>query len=241
MLYSEITCLSNKYGYCYASNKYFAELYGVSSKTIKRRLYNLKKQGFINIIIERNDNNEVTCRKIFMLDIPTTVNKVEYTPGDNSVPTSRYKTEHTPRDNSVPTPRVKSVPYNNTSNNNTRINTTRENKDSSISIELYNILESYNHICSSLSPYPKIRNDDKRNISFILNNGIDYIDLFEKVEQSDFLSGRNGKWKGCTFNWIIQPNNIEKIMSGSYDNHLPASKKSTNKFFEIAMNMEGDE
>jgi len=127
LLYSEITCLSNKYGYCYASNKYFAELYGVSSKTIKRRLYNLKKQGFINIIIERNDNNEVTCRKIFMLDIPTTVNKVEYTPGDNSVPTSRYKTEHTPRDNSVPTPRVKSVPYNNTSNNNTRINTTKGN------------------------------------------------------------------------------------------------------------------
>ena len=237
LLFSELTCLANKLGYCYASNKYFANLYEVSTRTITRRLAKLQQYGFIKIIIDRNDKNEVICRRIYLADLPKiteSVDKSVHTPIDNNV--------YTPIDRNVLTPMDGSVQYNNTSNiNNTRLNTTRENRDNNISVALYNILESYNNICTSLSPYPKIRNDDKRNIHNILNKGIDYIDLFERVEQSDFLSGRSGKWKGCTFNWIIQPNNIEKIMNGSYDNHSTASKKSTNKFFEIAMNMDGDE
>ena len=34
LLYAEISCLSNKYGFCYAKNRYFAELYNVTTKTI---------------------------------------------------------------------------------------------------------------------------------------------------------------------------------------------------------------
>ena len=49
LLYGELTALTNKYGYCFASNNYFAELYGVTPQAISRWINNLKKQGYITI------------------------------------------------------------------------------------------------------------------------------------------------------------------------------------------------
>lgn len=43
-------------------------------------------------------------------------------------------------------------------------------------------------------------------------------ELFERVNKSDFLSGRNGKWNGCCFDWIMKPTNMQKIIEGNYDN-----------------------
>lgn len=64
LLYGEITALSGKLGYCYATNNYFAELYGVSKNTVSRWLSELNKLGFINIEVERNENKQVIKRKI---------------------------------------------------------------------------------------------------------------------------------------------------------------------------------
>ena len=64
LLYGEITALSNKLGYCYASNNYFAELYGVSKNTVSRWLSDLKKLGFITIEIQRNEKKEIVKRII---------------------------------------------------------------------------------------------------------------------------------------------------------------------------------
>jgi len=40
--------------------------------------------------------------------------------------------------------------------------------------------------------------------------------FFKSVEASDFLTGRNGKWCGCGFDWIIKPANRQKILEGNY-------------------------
>jgi DNA-binding transcriptional regulator YhcF (GntR family) len=64
LLYGEITALSGKLGYCYATNNYFAELYGVSKNTVSRWISDLNKLGFINIEVERNENKQVIKRKI---------------------------------------------------------------------------------------------------------------------------------------------------------------------------------
>ena len=42
--------------------------------------------------------------------------------------------------------------------------------------------------------------------------------LFAMAQDSDFLSGRNQKWNGCSFDWIINKTNALKIVEGNYIN-----------------------
>ena len=39
-----------------------------------------------------------------------------------------------------------------------------------------------------------------------------------KAVSSDFLAGRNGKWHGFSFDWIIKQSNFTKLMEGNYGN-----------------------
>jgi len=64
LMYGEITALSGKLGYCYATNNYFAELYGVSKNTISGWISDLKKSEFITVIVERNDKKQIIKRCI---------------------------------------------------------------------------------------------------------------------------------------------------------------------------------
>ena len=68
LLYGEIVALSDKRGYCYASNKYFAELYEVSTTTISTLIKNLVEKGYIESeIIYKEGTKEILNRylKIF--------------------------------------------------------------------------------------------------------------------------------------------------------------------------------
>ena len=47
LLYGELTALCNQYGYCWATNEYFAGLYGLSVVTVSRLIAQLEKRGYI--------------------------------------------------------------------------------------------------------------------------------------------------------------------------------------------------
>ena len=49
LLYGEISALSNALGYCYATNSYFARLYGVSTRTITSAIAQLEQVGAIHV------------------------------------------------------------------------------------------------------------------------------------------------------------------------------------------------
>jgi hypothetical protein len=49
LLYGELTALTNKKGYCFASNNYFAPLYGVTPQAISKWIKILEKKGYIKI------------------------------------------------------------------------------------------------------------------------------------------------------------------------------------------------
>ena len=63
LLYSEITCLCNKEGYCFATNNYFANLYNCTPRAIQFTISKLQEKGYIKIIIENNYQ-----RKIYLTD-----------------------------------------------------------------------------------------------------------------------------------------------------------------------------
>ena len=56
LLYGEITVLANKNGYCYAKNKYFADLYNVTVIFVSRWISHLPELGCIKTEVIRNDN-----------------------------------------------------------------------------------------------------------------------------------------------------------------------------------------
>lgn len=69
LLYGEIVALSNKDGYCYASNKYFAKLYETSEQTIINMINNLIKRGYINRkIIYKEGTKEILTRYLKIFD-----------------------------------------------------------------------------------------------------------------------------------------------------------------------------
>ena len=42
--------------------------------------------------------------------------------------------------------------------------------------------------------------------------------IFQAAQNSDFLSGRNGKWNACSFDWLINKTNALKTLEGTYQN-----------------------
>ncbi|EJG1233192.1 DnaD domain protein [Staphylococcus pseudintermedius] len=113
ILFAEITALSNKYGYCTATNGYFASLYEVTKVTISRRISKLKEHGYLDIEIVK-ENNEFKQRKLY----PLTQN---IRPINTDV--------KTPINTNIMRGINTNVKHNNTSNNNTRKNNTRKNNN----------------------------------------------------------------------------------------------------------------
>lgn len=112
ILFCEITALSNKKGYCYASNKYLSTVYGVSINTISRRINKLKNKGFIKVhLIKETDGNNIKERRIYpSLDAP--------------IPIPKFDDRGTPNSGEIPIPKngeVNTLSINNLNNNNNNI------------------------------------------------------------------------------------------------------------------------
>jgi hypothetical protein len=53
------------------------------------------------------------------------------------------------------------------------------------------------------------------------------IDFFERffryASESDFLTGRNGKWTSCDLGWLMKSENFGKVLQGNYENKEAAA------------------
>ncbi|MGV3187220.1 helix-turn-helix domain-containing protein [Staphylococcus chromogenes] len=116
IMYGEITALANKYGYAYASNSYFAELYQVHKKTVSNWINHLKEKGYIRTVVTRNEDMSVKDRKIYI------------TP-----PYEQKDGEGYPQKDSYPI-------HKKTEKNNTRFNNTSINRDSDETSKLFQLI-----------------------------------------------------------------------------------------------------
>jgi len=65
IIYAEISALCNSKGYCWANNKYFADLYNNSKDTISRWISDLEKAGYIKCFVAQDEGNS---RKIYLVN-----------------------------------------------------------------------------------------------------------------------------------------------------------------------------
>lgn len=65
ILYGQIMCLSNKYGYCWASDEYLAKIQGCSVRELQNRLKNLVDLGYVRRESEKHGIN--WKRKLYAL------------------------------------------------------------------------------------------------------------------------------------------------------------------------------
>lgn len=71
LLYGEITALCNERGYCWATNEYFAKLYGVSKATISSLISELIDRGYITSkLIYREGSKEILNRYLSLVEYP---------------------------------------------------------------------------------------------------------------------------------------------------------------------------
>jgi hypothetical protein len=84
LMYGEITALCNEKGYCWASNNYFAKLYGTSTTTVSRWIKSLKDRGHITTeIIYKEGTKEIANRYIQICG--EGINKNDNTPINKNV------------------------------------------------------------------------------------------------------------------------------------------------------------
>lgn len=89
------------------------------------------------------------------------------------------------------------------------------------------VKDLFNELCGKLPRVERITDQRHRAIRGLVKAGEtmdDFRTVFQAVSKSDFLTGKDGKWGGCCFDWILKPANWQKIKEGNYANPQKKSK-----------------
>ena len=66
LLYGEISALIGSEGFCFASNQYFADIYGLTPVTVARLVSKLEEAGYIKRELEKDTSGQVVRRKLYL-------------------------------------------------------------------------------------------------------------------------------------------------------------------------------
>ena len=235
IMYSELTALSNKNGYCNATNSYFAELYEVSKNTVSLWISDLEKAGYIKtkLIYEPGTKN-IKERRIFIAD-PITKNDDTYHEKEVDPITKNDDTYHEkevdPITKNDDTPITKNREDNNTSINNTSRILKEKNikkEKSKNEVETYinnlNLNDDYKQL---LFKYVEYRKSIKKAIKTIvpiqkiIRDFPDYFSLDEAIKIA-----QEKEWQGLEPEWI-EKHKKSKVFNNKNENKIAESKDTS--------------
>ena len=92
--------------------------------------------------------------------------------------------------------------------------------DTRAHFDYQSVVDSFNSVCVSLPKVQKLTDKRRKAIKKTLSllDDFSFENYFTLVEQSDFLTGRNGNDWRADFDWILKPSNIIKVIEGNYAN-----------------------
>ena len=202
-LYGEITALCNEKGYCWAGNKYFADLYKVTDRTIRTWISSLINNGYIvSDLVYREDSKEVEARYLKV---------TESTPGRNfpNPPEENFRT---------PGKKLPYSPEENFLDNNTT-NTTLEYSTISKDIVVGQQTKTKKFIKPTIEEIEKYCIERK--------NGVNATKFFNYYEANGWKVGKNSmkNWKAAVRTW--EQNNYDK---GGTQNATSNTSTQSNRF-----------
>lgn len=248
ILYTEITALSNKEGYCFASNSYFGELYEVNKKTVSTWVNNLEKQGYIKIVlIYKQGTKEITERRIYINQKVSPVNKNVDTYPQKNGEVSTKKSIGYPQKNGDPI--HKKMEDNNTSiilQDDVVNNTTQKENETTKEIEQQHQLIAINLAKTELSKLcvnkfaidtALLTHRCKIQMLYKYLGRDKFLETFTKIRESSYLQ-EQAKNIGQFLNWLFSSKK-ENFLNVFNDVYADKDKKSDSN--ESVAYVEADE
>jgi uncharacterized protein YdaU (DUF1376 family) len=129
--------------------------------------------------------------------------------------------------------------YENEVENEVEIKTKIAEKNKIAKIDFEEIVKIFNSVCVDLPVVEKISKTREKAIeNRIKEFSLEQLgEVFRKVHESDFLSGRKTDWK-ANFDWIMNPTNFIKILEDNYKNNNNGTSKSNEQIFRDAVQSE---
>ncbi|MEM6844985.1 MAG: helix-turn-helix domain-containing protein [Bacteroidota bacterium] len=93
LLYGDIKALCDQEGYCWASNRYLASLYGVKAKVVSRWIQQLRKYGYLKIAIQAGNQRKIFVSSDLLYGGSPPLNSVDPIPTkvEGGLPNNRAK------------------------------------------------------------------------------------------------------------------------------------------------------
>ncbi len=104
-------------------------------------------------------------------------------------------------------------------------------KQSDINTDYNTYVEYFHNACPSLPKVRTLTEERKKKIKTLTKtySEAEILEIFAKAEESDFLNGKETRWK-ASFDWLIKTVNATKVLEGNYVNKQKNKNYASNGY-----------